>query len=79
MALHAKVTLQNKSIESAEQLVDFQLDWKRNVLMTYDMVLSILSICFGFGGMIAGFFGMSSIFCETAVCVWEYNKPFVLV
>jgi hypothetical protein len=34
-----------------------KLDLKRNNLLTYNMLMAILGVCFGFGGMIGGFFG----------------------
>jgi hypothetical protein len=34
-----------------------QLTFKQNRLLTYNIILAILAVCFGFGGQIGGLFG----------------------
>lgn len=52
-------TLLNDGIEDTEDLVMIHLDTLRNKLLSLELALSVVSMTFGFGGVIAGMFGMN--------------------
>ena len=48
-------------IENTQELVTIRLDTARNRLLTFDTVLSIISLCFTFTTVVSGYFGMLSV------------------
>ena len=45
-----------KQIENTQELVEIRLDTARNGLLTFDIVVSIMSLCFGVMTATSGFF-----------------------
>ncbi len=44
-------------MKTSADLLTLQLDLKHNTLLTYNLLLAILGVCFGVGGQIGGLFG----------------------
>mmetsp|Transcript_11933 Transcript_11933/g.21612 ORF Transcript_11933/g.21612 Transcript_11933/m.21612 type:complete len:560 (-) Transcript_11933:1602-3281(-) len=57
--LSNKADLLDDAIEDTEDLVGIQLDTLRNRLIMFQLMLSIISMTFAFGGLVAGLFGMN--------------------
>lgn len=65
--------LLNDAIDDTEDLVSIHLDTLRNRLLSIDLVLSVVSMTFSFGGVVAGVFGMNvriGLFDATASHKW---------
>jgi hypothetical protein len=48
-----------------------QLGLKRNQLLTYNILMALLGVCFGFGGQMGGMFGAlpASLYACTLPCL----------
>lgn len=57
--LVSQSVLLNSGIEDTEDLVSIHLDTLRNKLLSVELALSVVSMTFGFGGLVAGVFGMN--------------------
>lgn len=68
-------TLLNDAIDDTEDLVMIHLDKLRNRLLSVELVLSVVSMTFTMGGMIAGVFGMNlqmPLFEEGVASLWFF-------
>lgn len=52
-------SLLNDAIEDTEDLIMIHLDTLRNRLLSVELAMSVVSMMFGFGGVVAGIFGMN--------------------
>lgn len=48
-----------QEIESTEDIMELRLAESRNRLIKADLVISVVTMCFGFGGVVVGGYGMS--------------------
>lgn len=68
-------TLLNDAIDDTEDLVMIHLDKLRNRLLSVELVLSVVSMMFTLGGVIAGVFGMNlqmPLFEDNAPSLWFF-------
>ncbi|KAI0558448.1 mrs2 [Gracilaria domingensis] len=66
-------SLLNDAIEDTEDLIMIHLDTLRNRLLSVELAMSVVSMMFGFGGVVAGVFGMNitiPLFDATASRFW---------
>lgn len=66
-------SLLNEAIDDTEDLVMIHLDTLRNRLLSVELALSVVSMTFGIGGVIAGVFGMNiqiPLFGEESSRLW---------
>lgn len=54
-----RLTLLDEQCDDTEELLDLDLDRKRNQLVGLNVVVSAMSMCFGFAAAIGGIFGMN--------------------
>lgn len=74
--------LLNDQIDDTEDLVMIHLDTLRNRLLSVELVLSVVSMTFGFGGMLAGIFGMNlsiPLFADSASRFWFLGVVIVII
>ena len=57
---HRNLDLLEKKIDNTQELVNIRLDTSRNRLLTFETMVSILSLCFGIMTAVAGYFGLGS-------------------
>ena len=55
--LHSQLVLLKERIEDQEDEINIRLDHRRNDIVTLDLMMTLLTACFGFVAMIAGIFG----------------------
>ncbi|PXF47272.1 Magnesium transporter MRS2-1 [Gracilariopsis chorda] len=68
-----QASLLNDAIEDTEDLIMIHLDTLRNRLLSVELAMSVVSMMFGFGGVVAGVFGMNitiPLFESTASRYW---------
>lgn len=68
--------LLNDAIDDTEDLVMIHLDTLRNRLLSIELAMSVVSMTFGFGGVVSGIFGMNiqiPLFQATASKVWFFG------
>eukprot|EP00884_Botryococcus_braunii_P017222 jgi/Botrbrau1/4183/Bobra.0192s0043.1 len=57
--LLSRLLLVKSRIEDTEDLINIELDHRRNQLVAFNLLVTILSACFGFVAMVGGIFGMN--------------------
>jgi magnesium transporter len=77
-----RADLLNDAIDDTEDLVMIHLDTLRNKLLSVELGLSVVSMTFGFGGVLAGVFGMNltiPLFVAPASKFWFLGVVCVIV